>query len=242
MKRWIVLLLASLMPIMSMAQVNALPPAPHLLVKGHAEGRYVPDRFTIKLRVEVVNKVPEQARAKVEGYMQRIFMQLDKCGAVRKLTQASSLSITPEMEYRDQKSVFVGTKVSRSIQTTFDDLDKARSFIAQLQASEEVQILSTEVARSDIDKIRNELRQRAITNSQETAAQMAKAYGLNIKGVYSVSEVAPDFAYGIRAGSWDGSGSMGPIIVSANALPDVDLRVGTIDAEQDIYAVYLTGN
>ena len=80
MARWCFLLLVALMPAWASAQVNALPAAPHVLVRGHAEGRYIPDRFTIRLLVTATDPVPEQARSKVEDHVQRIFAALDKTG------------------------------------------------------------------------------------------------------------------------------------------------------------------
>lgn len=59
MSRWFVVLVAAWLPLVSFAQVNAIPSEPHLLVKGHAEGSYVPDRFSIHLQVEVTDMRPE---------------------------------------------------------------------------------------------------------------------------------------------------------------------------------------
>lgn len=114
-----------------------------------------------------------------------------------------------------------------------------------------MQIASVDVERSDADALQLDLRKRAMANSQEAAKQIAAAYGMTIKGVYSVSEVAPDFAYGIRAGSW-GEGvaqnALAPpppaplmgVTVTGSRIANPELRVGTIDLKQDIYAVYLT--
>lgn len=233
MKRWMILLMLSLIPVVSRAQLNALPSAPHLLVKGHAEGHYVPDRFTIKLLVVVVDKVPAHARAKVETYMRQIFSALEKNGALPGQTQASSLSIGPKTENSNDKEVFVGTEVSRTVNATFDSADKLSGFVANVNANGELQVSETEVARSDADALQQELRKRAIVDSQQSAKEIAGAYGLTIKGVYSVSEVAPDYSYGMRSGR-------AAVTVSEMTLPGVALRVGTIELEQDIYAVYLT--
>lgn len=242
MSRWNFLIALLFAPTLAIAQVNALPSVPHLLVKGHAEGRYEPDRFTINLLVQATAKAPDAARAKVEAHMQQIFKALDSNGALRERTQASSLRIEPNTEYRDGKEVFLGTQVSRTASAVFDDLDKLRAFIGQVPANEEVRIQGTEMGCSDIDQIRLDLRKRAIANSRDTAKEIAAAYGLSVKGVYSVSEVAPDFSYGIRA-----AGGLGTVTVtgarmraSAPFAADTDLRVGTIDEKQDIYAVYLT--
>lgn len=248
MSRWIVIAVLLLSPVFAQAQINALPPLPHLLVKGHAEGRYVPDRFTVNLLVAVTDKAPDTARERVETHMQQIFAALDKCGALRKQTEAGTLQIEARTDYRDGKPVFLGTQVRRMVVATFDDLAKLRAFLSQLDASEEVQVQGTEATRSDIDQIRQDLRKRAIANSQETAKQMAAAYGMNLKGVYSVSEVAPEFAYGIRAGSWGtaegkyAQSALQEVTVTGSRIRDTDLRVGTLSVEQDMYAVYLTGN
>lgn len=87
--------------------------------------------------------------------------------------------------------------------------------------------------RSDINKIKLDLRSAAIANSQESAKQIAAAYGLAIKGVYSVSEVAPEFSYGIQ--------TLQTIVVTGSTYhPDAAMRIGTMDEKQDIYVVYLT--
>lgn len=238
-------------PSFGLAQINTLPSAPHLLVKGHAEARYVPDRFTIHLNVDVTDMSPDVARIKVEAHMRRLFKALDDSGALKEMTHASTLSIQPQTDYENGKSVFKGTDVSRSVSATFDDLDKLRAFIAKVPADKEVQIGSITIARSDIEAIRSKLREQAIKNSQEAAKQIAAEYGMKIVGVYSVSEVAPDFAYGVQAGSWGGPSTLQTITVTGSAPPppapaDMSPKVlppalvaGTQIAQQDIYAVYL---
>ncbi|WHZ20333.1 MAG: hypothetical protein OJF55_002482 [Rhodanobacteraceae bacterium] len=237
-----------LLPTLAAAQINSLPSAPHLLVKGHAEARVVPDRFTIHLNVDVTDMSPDVARRKVEMHMQQLFSALDANGAIKDQTHASSLSIQPRTEYEDNKSVFKGTNVSRSIDATFGSLEKLRAFIAAVPADKEVQIGGIQTARSDIDAISSRLRAAAIENSKAAAKRIAADYGMKIVGVYAVSEVAPDFAYGIQAGSWGGPQTLQSVVVTASGPPPgapppppgVAMRVGTMSVQQDIYAVYLT--
>ncbi len=233
MKRCLLILLCVLLPAMSMAQDNSLPAAPHLLVKGHAAQRYVPDRFTIHLSVDVVDKSPGVARSKVEAHVKQILSALKKHGALPDRTEASTLAISPKREERNDKDVFVGTTVSRTVDATFDSSDKLRDFLGELTTSEELSIEGVDVKRSDEVSIQNDLRKRAIADSQQSAQQISKAYGLQIKGVYSVSEVAPGPSCGIRRG-------LRAITLSESVLPEISLSVGTIELEQSIYAVYLT--
>lgn len=252
MGKWLAALLVVLVPVLAVAQINTLPSAPHLLVKGHAEVRVVPDRFTIHLNVDVTDMSPNVARGKVEAHMEQLFKALDANGALKGQTHASSLSIQPQTDYEDGKSVFKGTDVSRSIDATFDSLDELRTFIAAVPADKEVQIGAVQTARSDMDAIRLRLRSAAIENSKQAAQKIASAYGMKIIGIYAVSEVAPDFAYGVQAGSWGNSngvsvtGATGvpappppaPQARSAKVLPPA-LRAGTQTVQQDIYAIYL---
>lgn len=233
MKRLMISLLLLLSPCVALAQANALPAAPHLLVKGHAQGRYVPDRFTIHLAVDVVNKAPAVARARVETHVKQILAALAKHGALSDRTRASTLAITPKAEMHNDVEVFMGTEVSRTVDATFDNADKLRDLLGELTTSEEVRINGLDVGRSDETALQNDLRKRAIADSQQSARQIADAYGLHIKGVYSVSETTPNFSYGINEG-------LAAVSVSANAVPEMALRVGTIELEQEIYAVYLT--
>jgi uncharacterized protein YggE len=246
MRTWLVALTAAFVPMLAWGQINTLPSAPHLLVKGHAEIHIVPDRFTIHLNVDVTDMSPDVARQKVEARMQQLFKALDTNGALKGQTRASSLSIQPRTDYEDGKSVFKGTDVSRSIDATFDDLDKLRLFIAAVPADKEVQIGSVQTARSDIDAIELKLREAAVENSRHAAGKIAGAYGMKIIGVYAISDVAPDFAYGVQAGSWGGPQTLQSVTVTGSRMPGapppppgVAMRIGTMSVEQDIYAVYL---
>lgn len=203
------------------------------MVKGHAAQRYVPDRFTIHLVVDVVDKSPGVGRAKVEAHVKQILDALKKHGALPDRTEASTLAITPKREERNDKQVFVGTEVSRTVDATFDSSDNLRDFLGELTTSEELSIDGVDVKRSDEASIQLDLRKRAIADSQHSAQLIAKAYGLQITGVYSVSEVAPSYSYGL-------SGGLAGVSVTASFLPEMALSVGTIELNQTIYTVYLT--
>lgn len=66
MKRYCLLLLLSLgVSAPAIAQVNALPSLPHLLVKGEATRSVVPDRFKVGVNLESTDLKPEKARETV---------------------------------------------------------------------------------------------------------------------------------------------------------------------------------
>lgn len=253
MRRWMFALIALLLPAMALAQVYALPDAPHLLVRGHAEGSYVPDRFTVRLQVTATDPSPGKARARVETRIDALFRSIDRHHALPALTRASSLSMSEATRYQDGRQVHEGTEVDRTVSVTFDRLERMKAFIGDLPASKEVLVQSTGVGRSDRDVLMMKLRAKAIANSRAAARQLAKAYGMRIVGVYSISEVAPDFSYGVQAGSWQAGNRVSvssavappappsPKIIKRAAPPPVPthLRTGSIQLSQDMYAVYL---
>lgn len=252
MKRWMFMLAALALPVMAHAQAHTLPDAPHILVKGHAEGRYVPDRFTVNIQVTATDLSPAKARDAVEKRIAALFESIDAHGAIRRLTRASSLSMSEATHYNGNWQVHDGTRVNRNVSVTFDTLQKLQGFISDLPASKQVLVQSTSVGRSDRAKIMMKLRARAIANSKLAARQLAKAYGVRITGVYSISEVAPDFSYGVQAGSWAGrdiGGQIGGLAVPppapgraallAPGTMRLELRMGTIELSQNMYAVYL---
>lgn len=206
----------------------------YLDVKGHAERFVQPDRFVVKILVEVSDKKPALARTRVEKYMADVLGGFTAHHALRETVSASALSIQPKSEYRGDTEVVTGTQVSRTATATFASVDDLRAFIDGLDASNELQITGTETTRSDIAEIRAELLTEAAKASQRSVAVLAKAYGVTVGPLFTVSEHPTSGGYS--------ASSLDSVVVSANrkgSLPSVDLQVGGFMVVQDIYATYL---
>jgi uncharacterized protein YggE len=248
------------------AQVNALPPTPHILVFGHAEARAIPDRFTINMTVSVTDLSADVARRKVQAHVEQILAGLKQAGVPNDETTATSLKIAPDEEYdsKTEKQVYKGVQVSRDIGATFDELDKLQQFLGKVAAGKELQISGITTGLRDEAKLREQLRGKAIESTQEKAKSIAQAYAAKLGGLYSVSDVAPEVSYGVKAGSWpvydydarNGrlltrdflSGTMGSgLSTSAQPAmapppPPTSLQTGYVTFEENIYAVFLLGD
>lgn len=220
-------------PLIAVAQ-DRVPNLPHLDVKGHAERQVQPDRFTITLSVESTNIKPVEARKRVEQHMNEVFAGFKAHHALPESIQATAISIRPDTTYRQDVRVFEGTKVSRTATATFAKLDDLRGFIDGIDANEELQISATEVNRSDVATVREQLRRDAIEDSKRSAKALAAAYDVKLGKVYTVADVAPPT-------SRDSDGYLS-VSVAANTLPVIDLQVGSIKVEQTIYVTYLLDN
>lgn len=258
--RTILLLVALVLSGQSSAQVNALPSLPHLLVKGEANRDVVPDRFTVSLTLATTDMKPDTAREKVQSNLASVISSLKGSRAIRDSIDATVFAVGPSYEYEDSKRVFKGTRATRELRVTFPDADSTRAFVSGLAAGEEVMINGIEPAYSGEVLVRAELKTEAMLQTRDTANLLAKSYGARIRGLYSVSDVAPNFAYGIQAGQWpranrrvggvpappeeppvvfDDPSAVDSITVTGSRITPESIEVGTINIAEHVYAIFL---
>lgn len=237
-------LLIAMLPFAAFAQVNSLPSQPHLLVKGEAVRTVVPDRFTVKVSLQAIDVAPEKARASVQADAELVLRGFRAHHAMEDSIQASNLAIQPDYDVEQGRRVFRGTKVRRRLEGTFDSLENTRGFLADMETSEQLQLSGIETAYSDEAGVRAELKREAAVRTRESAEQLAHAYGVRISGLYTISDVAPKFSYGIQAGSWPRRRSLA--IAPAPPAPQMDiaarvesLEAGSIVLSEHVYAVFL---
>ena len=233
-------LLAFVMP--AFGQVNSIPAARHLVVKGHAEMEVLPDRFTIHMTVEAVDMRPEASRNRVQSHVAELLQSMTAAHVLQDQVTATAITIKPKTGYnKDDEEVFKGTEVSRDIEATFASPEDLRSFLSSLQTSTEVQVEGIDTSYSMHEQIEAELREKAVTSTRQKADELAKAYGARVAGLYAVSEVAPSFGYGVDAfaGESGGSNTLDRIVVTGSRIHPEELEVGTITLKSDIYAVFL---
>jgi len=249
------ILLLSLFADTAMAQVNALPPTRHILVYGDAQARAIPDRFKIGLEFEAVDLDADAARRRVEANVRDVLAKLKQAGVPDGEIVATSLQIGSKERYDDKRDeqVFVGTQVTRSLTARFSSQAALEEFLGQVKTSRELKISDVTTELADEPALRKALREKAIASSQEKAETIAKAYGARLGGLYSVSDVAPQFQYGIREGNWpagydwvvkDGFGELDRVQVTgsrsaASPLAAPSFQTGYVTFQDKIYAVFL---
>ncbi|QHG88959.1 SIMPL domain-containing protein [Xanthomonas sp. NCPPB 1638] len=220
--RWM-LAVAFALPMLAMAQVNSLPSQPHLLVKGQAHRAVMPDRFFVTINFRAVDIQPELARRRIQAAAEQILAALKTHHVLKDSIEASSLQIQPFYSYgSNEAQKFEGTEVKRSIGAAFQSLDDARQFLGKLKTSNEMQLSGIKTFYSKDAEVRVQLKREAAAQSRNVAAELAKAYGVRIQGLYTISDVAPSFAYGVQAGSWP----MEAIVVSGQPAPPMPAADG----------------
>lgn len=254
MKSTILFCMLAVISIDTFAQVNALPPTRHILVYGDAQARAIPDRFKLTINFEVLDQQADVARRKVEAYVTDALAKLEDASVPADEIVATSLEIEPRERYDDDtgQQVFQGIAVSRNLTARFPDQQKLESFLGRLKTSREVTVSGVTTELSDEPELRAKLREKAIASSREKAEGIARAYGARLGGLYSVSDVAPQFSYGVREGSWpsmyqwnrgDGDAtSLDRIQVTGSRIKKSTIesfRTGYVNYDAKIYVVFL---
>ena len=256
--RSLVLLWMVATPVAAWAQADSVPSQPHLLVKGQAERTVKPDRFTIDLLLQETDMLPEVARGRVQENASQVLAALKASRVLADTVNASTLSITPANEFVDGRQVFRGTRVSRTIRGTFATTADLRAFLGQLQASEHLQVSGLRSGYADAGALRAGLKAEAAAQTRRSADGLARAYGTRIKGLYTISDVAPNFAYGVKAGTWPAANAdaeafqegappappapmadIGAVVVSGSRVDPEVLESGTLTFTENVYAIFL---
>ncbi|WP_433852651.1 SIMPL domain-containing protein [Stenotrophomonas nitritireducens] len=240
---WSSLLLAAVPQ--AWGQASAIPSQPHLLVKGEAKREVMPDRFGINITLRSIDKDPGLARERAQANATKILAAFKAQHALPNSVQASALSITPEYRYEERTQVFSGTRVQRSLAARFKSLEDVRRLLAGLQTSEELQVSGLTTSYSNEAAVRAELKRQAAQQTRESARRLADAYGVQLGGLYTITEVAPNFSYGIEAGRWPGLPAPPPAPLidvpepRPNDVVSEALEAGSLTLSENIYAIFL---
>ncbi|WP_213949441.1 SIMPL domain-containing protein [Luteibacter sp. dw_328] len=227
MNRYLLAVALAALPVL--ASASETPSSPYLSAKGHAERSVQPDRFGIDLRVIAVDMKPAVARTRVEKLMAGVLAGFKAHHAIPESIDATAISVDAKSEYRDDKDAFLGTQVSRTAHAVFANLDDLRQFIDGVEADQELQITGTTVTRSDIEAVRQDVRRDAIKDSIRSAKAMADAYGVKLGTLYTVTD-SPAYV--------GGRSDLSSVTVTAATLPKIDLQVGSIKVEENVFAIF----
>lgn len=253
------LLLATLFSVAAsvQAQVNALPPTRHILVYGNAQARAIPDRFRIGIDFESIDMDTDLARQRVESNVQSVLKLLSEANVPESEIVLTSLQVGTHERYDSKKEeqVFAGTKVTRTLSARFSAQADLKKFLATVKTTKELTISKVETELSDEIELRKALREKTIESSKAKAEVIAKAYGVRLTGLYSVSDVAPQFQYGIQQGSWpskyewsrgrgvsalNAPGTLDSVTVTGSRASNAEsFQTGYVDFDDRIYAVFL---
>jgi uncharacterized protein YggE len=228
----------------STADAQTIPPGPHIVVNGHAERSVKPDLFTLPMELSTLSKDPSTA-AQIEKQTLSLVAKLKSNGVKDEDIKVDNLSIEKE---HDDNMRFVGNWYSRSISVNFDNKQTLIKFLSEIGGVKNLEISSIETGIKNIDLLKFELMKDAVANSKHRAESLAALYGMRVLGVHTISTThisGDEGSYGDNARTLDRVEVTGSRIrrVDAEKKQPIEqvIEEGTIDLEEDIYAVFLLG-
>lgn len=228
-------LIFSMLLFSAQLMAQALPSAPYVVVRGHAERSLAPDRFEINITVQKTSLDVGEASAVVESKTGDMVNSLKALGLKPAQITATNISINPEYRYDQatQKNVFIGNQVNRNISAKFDNKQTLQKFLAKVPAGEEIRIGGISSSLSTQKKVESELLDAAVIDAKNQAVTLLDKFGQKVIGLYTVSQEAPSIGFESKA-------MYRAMDVSAAPRPlGETFEEGLMTVNKDVYVVYL---
>lgn len=158
-------------------------------VSAQGESKRTPDIATVS--AGVVSQAADAASAMRETAtrMDRVIAALKKAGIADRDLRTANISLQPQYRYENNKPpVVTGYQASNTVTVRFRDIGKAGSVLDALVATGANQINGPDLGLDNPDAAMDEARIDAIAKARARAELYAKAAGLKVKRILSISE------------------------------------------------------
>ncbi|TZG28662.1 SIMPL domain-containing protein [Sphingomonas montanisoli] len=191
MNRLTILMAAAAMPAMASAQEPVAPAiqGTRLDIVATGEVSATPDLASIG--AGVVTQAPTAAAAMAENAqrMAATVAALKKAGVADRDIQTSSIGLQPQYKYADnQPPVITGYQASNQLTIRFRDVKRAGTILDALVAAGANQINGPNLSVDHPEALIDQARVKAIAQAKARAELYAKAAGLGVKRIVSISE------------------------------------------------------
>jgi uncharacterized protein YggE len=215
----------------------SLPDAPHFYVQGTGKVTVVPDTAQVSFSIVTRNKNLVTAKKEADILSAEVIGIAKKYRLDKKDISASELYIQRETQYDNitRKQVFIGHKVTRSVQLYLKDLKRYAHLVQSLVNAGITEMQGVKLMSSNVEALNKKASLLAITNAKQSAKDLATGFGVNLGQLYraSVKPIRGETAY-----SGDAVMSMKRERAPSNIVNGA-FEAGSIDIVQTIYAVYL---
>jgi uncharacterized protein YggE len=185
-------LLSAVLGLAFAAPARADPPAlagTRLDISATGEVTRLPDIATLSAGVVTQAASAAAAMADNARRMAAATAALRKAGIADKDIRTATLSLQPQYRYADnQPPVITGYQASNQLSVTFHDVTKAGAILDTLVGQGVNQISGPDFAIEHPEAALDEARTQAIGTAQTRAQLYAKAAGLSVKRIVSISE------------------------------------------------------
>jgi len=160
-------------------------------VSAQGESRRTPDVATVSAGVVTQAGDAAGAMRETATKMDRVIAALKRAGIADKDLRTASISLQPQYRYADnQPPVITGYQASNTVTVKFRDIGKSGAVLDALVATGANQINGPDLTLDDPSAALDEARLDAMTKARARADLYARAAGLKVKRILSISESA----------------------------------------------------
>jgi len=177
-----------------------------ITVSGSAEVKATPDIASFNFSVSEVSDTPEKAQEVISEKITKILDGLEELGMSSKDIETESYSINPKYEWstdaRGQQTsldgkiyfpggnqqVLVGYDVRQQVNITLRDLNQVPEVLTLLASSKVENLYGPNFEIENPEKLQEEAREKAITEAQTKAKQLARDLDVKLSDLASFSE------------------------------------------------------
>jgi len=158
-------------------------------IAAHGEASQVPD--VANLSVGVVTEAQDSKKAMRDNaeQMESLMAAIKKAGVAKKDIQTSGVSLSPRYHYQqNKKPKIVGYNARNTVSIKVRKLDELGEVLDNLAAAGANQINGPSLEIGEPGPVKAEAREKALVDAQERAAIYAKALGMKVRRIVSISE------------------------------------------------------
>jgi uncharacterized protein len=160
-----------------------------LEISAQGESRRTPDLATIS--AGVVTQAPDAASAMRENAarMERVIAALKRAGVADRDVRTANISLAPQYRYGENvPPTITGYQASNTVTVRFRDIARSGTILDALVATGANQINGPELGLDNPNAAMDEARLDAVAKARARAELYAKAAGLRVKRILSISE------------------------------------------------------
>ena len=173
----------------SMGAMHMMQPAPSLNLSAYGEVKTAPDMATITFGVQTEAPTAQAAMRDNATQMTRVVAALRRAGVAERDIQTSGLNLSAQYDYQQNEPPKLrGYQASNRVTVTIQDLTKVGTTADAVVAAGVNQIDGISFGLKDPSAAENQDRELAVRALQAKAQLYARALGVQLGGVRSLSE------------------------------------------------------
>lgn len=160
----------------------------YIAVTGDAEVKVVPDEVIISLGVQTQNINLTAAKAENDKIVKEVLAVTKRNDVEQKHVQTSQINIEPRYRYYENKKIFEGYFVSKTIVITLKDVSKFENIFSSVLEGGVNYVYNIQFRTTALRQLRDKARIMAIRAAYDKAKALAGELGQTLGKPYTITE------------------------------------------------------